>query len=130
MILTVVVKVTICLSLVVAAFRASDAISIYAAKFTAGTSTKFDDMLIPLIRRTVKTLVAIIGLLFMAQNLDIQVWSLFAGFSIFGAMVALAGQDMVKNFFGSARGTWMGPGTHSAPVHAPGRGPNLTHRFG
>ena len=100
-ILTVVVKVTICISLVVAAFRASDAISIYATKFTAGTTTKFDDMLIPLIRRTVKTLVAIIGLLFLAQNLDIQVWSLFAGFSIFGAMVALAGQDMVKNFFGS-----------------------------
>ena len=100
-VLTVFVKVTVCLSLVVAAFRASDALSLYAARFTAGTSTKFDDMLIPLVRRTVKTLVAIVGLLFLAQNLDIQVWSLFAGFSIFGAMVALAGQDMVKNFFGS-----------------------------
>jgi MscS family membrane protein len=99
--LTVVVKFTACLSLIVAAFRASDALSIYAANLTAATSTKFDDMLIPLVRRCVKTLVAIIGILFLAQNLDIQVWSLFAGFSIFGAMIALAGQDMVKNFFGS-----------------------------
>lgn len=99
--LTVTVKVTVCVSLVVAAFRASDALSLYALRFTESTSTKFDDMLIPLVRRSAKTLVAIIGALFLAQNLDIEVWSLFAGFSIFGAMVALAGQDMVKNFFGS-----------------------------
>ena len=101
LVLTILVKFTACISLIVAAFRASDALSIYAAGFTSNTSTKFDDMLIPLIRRSVKTLVAIIGILFLAQNLDIQVWSLFAGFSIFGAMVALAGQDLVKNFFGS-----------------------------
>lgn len=100
-ILTVAVKFAACFSLIVAAFRASDALSMYAAHLTASTSTKFDDMLIPLVRRSVKTLVAIVGVLFLAQNLDVEVWSLFAGFSIFGAMVALAGQDLVKNFFGS-----------------------------
>jgi MscS family membrane protein len=99
--LTISVKFTACASLIFAAFRASDALSIYAGHLTAKTASKFDDMLIPLVRRCVKTLVAIVGILFLAQNLDIQVWSLFAGFSIFGAMVALAGQDMVKNFFGS-----------------------------
>lgn len=101
LVLAVVVKVIATLALVTAFFRASDAASVYIGRFTASTSTKFDDMLIPLVRRTLKTLVAIIGILFLAQNLDIEVWSLFAGFSIFGAMVALAGQDTVKNFFGS-----------------------------
>lgn len=100
-ILAIVVKVTACLAVVSACFRASDAASLYFEKITAETPSKFDDMLIPLGRRTFKALVAVIGLLFLAQNLDIEVWSLFAGFSIFGAMVALAGQDMVKNFFGS-----------------------------
>lgn len=99
--LTVTVKIAATCAVITAAFRMSDVLSIYVGTFTASTSTKFDDMLIPLVRRTVKTLVAIIGLLFLAQNLNIEVWSLFAGFSIFGAMVALAGQDMVKNFFGS-----------------------------
>lgn len=99
--LTVLVKFAACASVVVAAFRGSDVLSLYVAQATAKTSTKFDDMLIPLVRRTVKTLVLVIGLLFLCQNLDIEVWSLFAGFSILGAMVALAGQDTVKNFFGS-----------------------------
>ena len=99
--LTVIVKILATGAVITAAFRLSDVLSLYVATFTASTSTKFDDMLIPLVRRTVKTLVAVIGVLFLAQNLNIEVWSLFAGFSIFGAMVALAGQDMVKNFFGS-----------------------------
>ena len=101
LILTASVKVLATFSSVIAAFRVSDAASVYAKSFTAQTTTKFDDMLIPLARRTFKGLVGVLGLLFLAQNLDIEVWSLFAGFSIFGAMVALAGQDMVKNFFGS-----------------------------
>ncbi len=99
--LTGLVKVVITLSAVLSCFRASDAASTYLGRITAKTATKFDDMLIPLVRRTFKTVIGIMALLFLAQNLEIEVWSLFAGFSIFGAMVALAGQDMVKNLFGS-----------------------------
>jgi MscS family membrane protein len=99
--LTVGVKVIATIAVVMASFRVSDVVSLYVTTLTARTATKFDDMLIPLVRRTIKTTIGVIALLFLAQNLDIEVWSLFAGFSIFGAMVALAGQDMVKNFFGS-----------------------------
>lgn len=100
-VLTIAVKVVATIAVITLVFRLSDVASIYIGRVTATTSSKFDDMLIPLVRRSIKTLVAIIGVLFLAQNLNIEVWSLFAGFSIFGAMVALAGQDMVKNFFGS-----------------------------
>ena len=99
--LAVVVKVWATAAAIVSAFRLSDAASLYLNKLSSKTSTKIDDMLIPLARRTFKALVIILGALFLAQNLDIEVWSLFAGFSIFGAMIALAGQDLVKNFFGS-----------------------------
>ncbi len=101
LVLTIAVKIVATGAAILTAFRASDYGARYAARLTSRTVTKFDDMLIPLARRTFKTVVGILGLLFLAQNLDIEVWSLFAGFSIFGAMVALAGQDMVKNFFGS-----------------------------
>lgn len=119
-VLTVIVKVVATISVVTAFFRISDVASIYLSRVTENTSTKIDDMLIPLVRRSLKTIVAIVGILFLAQNLNIEVWSLFAGFSIFGAMVALAGQDMVKNFFGSitvladqpfAVGDWIVVGT-------------------
>ena len=99
--LTVGVKFMATLAIITAIFRMSDALSSYLSTITSTTSTKIDDMLIPLVRRSLKTIVAIVGMLCFAQNLDIEVWSLFAGFSIFGAMVALAGQDTVKNFFGS-----------------------------
>lgn len=101
MILIVLVKISAALALIRAAFRLSDAVSDYASTVSSRTESKFDDMLIPLARRIAKVFVAFLGLLFLAQNLNIEVWSLFAGFSIFGAMVALAGQDMVKNVFGS-----------------------------
>ncbi len=97
----VVVKVVATFAVVVGGFRLSDEASNYASRLSAATESKLDNMLIPLARRSAKVLLAVIALLFLAQNLNIEVWSLFAGFSIFGAMVALAGQDMVKNFFGS-----------------------------
>jgi MscS family membrane protein len=101
LVLAGVIKVVATLAAITVAFRLADAASHYARLLTSRTGSTFDDMLIPLGRRCCKVLLGALGLLFLAQNLDIEVWSLFAGFSIFGAMVALAGQDTVKNFFGS-----------------------------
>lgn len=95
------IKVTATMSAITVAFRMSDAASQYAKTRSQRTASTFDDMLVPLARRSFKVVVGTLGVLFLAQNLDIEVWSLFAGFSVFGAMVALAGQDTVKNFFGS-----------------------------
>ena len=95
------VKVTATLAALTVAFRLADTVSDYAKVLASRTTENFDDMLVPLARRSFKVLVGMLGMLFLAQNLDIEVWSLFAGFSIFGAMIALAGQDTMKNFFGS-----------------------------
>lgn len=86
---------------VLSAYRFCDVLAIFLHHLATRTESTFDDMLVPLVRRSLKVVITILGLLFIAQNLDLEVWSLFAGFSVVGAMVALAGQDMVKNFFGS-----------------------------
>ncbi len=86
---------------VLTAYHSIDLVSLYFARLADRTDSKFDEMLVPLVRRTLKVVVVILGLIFIAQNLNINVWSLFAGFSIVGAAVALAGQDTVRNLFGS-----------------------------
>jgi len=89
------------LATVISLFGLCDLASAYLSGLAAKTPSSRDDMLVPLVRRAVKLFIALLGVIFIAQNLDIEVWSLFAGFSIVGAMVALAGQETVKNFFGS-----------------------------
>ncbi len=86
---------------VLTAYHSIDLVSLYFAHLADRTDSKFDEMLVPLVRRTLKVVIVVLGLIFVAQNLNINVWSLFAGFSIVGAAVALAGQDTVRNLFGS-----------------------------
>ncbi|MGH7752240.1 MAG: mechanosensitive ion channel family protein, partial [Gemmatimonadales bacterium] len=64
------------------------------------TATKFDDQLIPLIRQTLTVFIVLVGVLFVLQNLDVDVGALIAGLGIGGLAVALAAQDTVKNLLG------------------------------
>ncbi len=100
-ILVIIAKIVAAGAAVLASYRLSDTTALYFSMLTSKTQTKFDDMLIPLASRTVKLFITAIAVLFVAQNLNLNVWSLFAGFSVLGAMVALAGKDMVSNLFGS-----------------------------
>lgn len=86
---------------VLTAYYSIDLFSLYFARLADRKDSRMDEMLVPLLRRTLKVTIVVLGLIFVAQNLNINVWSLFAGFSIVGAAVALAGQDTVKNLFGS-----------------------------
>ncbi|MEZ4688586.1 MAG: mechanosensitive ion channel family protein, partial [Bacteroidia bacterium] len=65
------------------------------------TDNKMDDQLVPLVRRILKMLVVAFGVIFILQNLNINVTALLAGVSIGGLALALAAQDTVKNFIGS-----------------------------
>jgi MscS family membrane protein len=66
----------------------------------ARTETKFDDQLIPLVRQTLTVFIVLLGVLFVLQNLDVNVGALIAGLGIGGLAVALAAQDTVKNLIG------------------------------
>jgi hypothetical protein len=71
------------------------------AEKAALTHTKLDDQLVPLLRKSMKVVVVLAGVLFGLQNLDVDVGSLLAGLGIGGIAFALAAKDTVSNFFGS-----------------------------
>jgi MscS family membrane protein len=84
-----------------AAYRLVDLVAAHLIARARGTDTKVDDILIPMGRRALKILVVAFGVLFVAQNLDIDVTSLLAGLGLGGLAFALAAKDTVENLFGS-----------------------------
>ncbi len=74
----------------------------YITRFAVRTKSKIDDMLAPLIRRSLRIVVAILLVAFLAENLyGKPLTSLLAGLGIGALAFALAGQEILKNFFGS-----------------------------
>jgi MscS family membrane protein len=74
--------------------------AIFQAK-AALTESKFDDILIPLVRKSAKVFVVAVGVVFLADNIDVDITSLLAGLGIGGLAFALAAKDTVENVFGS-----------------------------
>ena len=65
------------------------------------TSSKLDDLLAPLIIRSIKTFVVIIGSLSFAEVLSLPLTSLLTGLGIGGIAIAMAAKDTIANVFGS-----------------------------
>ncbi|TVR78928.1 MAG: mechanosensitive ion channel family protein [Chitinophagaceae bacterium] len=85
----------------IALYRGVDLVSLYFERQASKTANTLDDMLVPLLRKSLKVFVVITGVLFILQNLNFNITALLAGLSIGGLAFALAAQDMIKNFFGS-----------------------------
>ncbi len=84
------------------AYNIISVVEIALRRFTARTETKLDDMLVPLIRKTLRLFVIIFAVLLIAENVfrqNIGTW--LAGLGIAGIAVSLAAQDSLKNLFGS-----------------------------
>jgi len=82
-------------------YRLVNILSYYLMKLAMTTESTLDDQLVPLIRKTLKSFVVVVGSLFILQNLNIPIIPLLTGLSIGGLAFALAAQDTIKNFFGS-----------------------------
>ncbi len=95
------VKVFAALTALWAAGRTVDALASYFQTKATRTLTKFDDLLIPMIRRALKIFLAVIGGLFIAENFSIDIKTLLAGLGLGGLAFALAAKDTVENLFGS-----------------------------
>lgn len=79
-----------------------DILSLYLEKLAMKTESTLDDQLVPLVRKTMKTFVVIIGSLFILKHgLQLDIVPFLTGLSIGGLAFALAAQDTIKNFFGS-----------------------------
>ena len=84
------------------AYRAIDIGVDVLARRADKTETKLDDSLVPLLRTTMRLFVTLLGILFVLQNLDVNVSSLVAGLGLGGLAIALAAQDTVRNVLAGA----------------------------
>ena len=82
-------------------YRLVDVFSNVMAKRADDTDTKLDDQLVPLIRKSLKVVTVVLGIIFVLQNMQVDVASLIAGVSLGGLAFTLAARDTVANLFGS-----------------------------
>lgn len=83
-------------------FRLVDVVEHYLRHLTGRTRSALDDQIVPLVRKTLRIFVVIVGLIFIAQNIfQWDVSSLLAGLGLGGLAFALAAKEMVANLFGS-----------------------------
>lgn len=99
--LNVVGSFVLAIGAIFAAWRFSDLLCDFLRAKAQQTENKFDDMLVPLLRRTLKTFVVLAGVAFVASKLTDDVWRVIAGVSIGGAVLAFAFKDSVENVFGT-----------------------------
>ncbi len=86
---------------VFAAYRLVDVLCDFLGERAAKTENKFDDMLVPLARRTLKVFVAIVGLLFVASRLSNDFWGIVAGLGLGSLAIGFAARDSIENLFGT-----------------------------
>ena len=100
-VLLVAVKFFAVVSAVWTAFRMIDLLSSYLLKKSQKTATKFDDLLIPLVSRTLKVFSVCVGIVLFAEMFNLKVYGLLSGLGLGGLAVALAAKDTLGNIFGS-----------------------------
>lgn len=83
------------------ALKIVDYVSLLFEKRAEATANKFDDVLIPMLKKTSKVIVVSFGILLIAHSLTFDIASIVAGLGIGGVAVALAAKDTISNFFGS-----------------------------
>jgi MscS family membrane protein len=101
LILLVAVKILAGFAGVWGAYRLVDLLTQYMRYHADQTDNKVDDVLVPLIGKTLKVFVTVIGIVFIAANLNLNVSSLLASLGLGGLAFALAAKDVVQNLFGS-----------------------------
>ena len=88
------------LAIVMIAYRAIEILMDVLARRASKTESMLDDRLVPLLRTSMRLFVTFVGILFLLQNLDVNVSSLIAGLGLGGLAIALAAQDTVRNVLG------------------------------
>lgn len=85
-----------------ALYNLVDVVELAILRVSGRTANRLDDMVVPLIRKSLRIFIIVVFFLVVAQNVfgvDITGW--LAGLGIAGLAVSLAAQDSVKNLFGS-----------------------------
>lgn len=97
-----VTAVLIIIALTYVIYQSVELLDFWMRRLTAKTATTLDDMMVPIVRKTLRTVTVILGSVQIANQLsDKPITSILAGLGVGGLAVALAAQDTIKNFFGS-----------------------------
>jgi MscS family membrane protein len=84
------------------AYRQVDVLDAWIKRFARDDSVNVDQMLIPIVGKSIRVAVVILIILQAAQTLSDQpITSILAGIGIGGLALGLAAQDTIRNFFGS-----------------------------
>ncbi len=94
-------SVILSLAGIVAAWRSVDLVCDFLRGRAERTQNKFDDMLVPLLRRTLKIFVVLAGIAYIASQGTEDLWKLIAGIGLGGAVLAFAFKDSLENVFGT-----------------------------
>ena len=100
-ILLVATSVMLILAAVNAGFKFADLLGMFFSHRAKHTENKLDDLLVPLLTKSAKILLVIVGFIYFAQAIDVQISPLLAGLGIGGIGFAFAAQNSIENFFGS-----------------------------
>lgn len=84
-----------------ALFRLLDVVSRHAMRAAERSATRLDDQLVPLLRKTVKVILAVVIAVSVVDKLGGSITSLVASLSVGGLALALAAKDTIANVFGS-----------------------------
>jgi MscS family membrane protein len=99
---TKIVQAVAAVALAYAVFRLVDVFEHYLLRWTGKTRTRIDDMLVPVIRKSLRATIAIIATLWIADGiLDAEIRAILVSAGVGGIAVALAAKDTIANFFGS-----------------------------
>ena len=89
-------------ALAYALFRLVDVAEYYLLRWTSKTRTRLDDMLVPVVRKSLRVTIAIVAALWIADGiLHAQVRAILLSAGVGGIAIALAAKDTIANFFGS-----------------------------
>ncbi|MHC4616590.1 MAG: mechanosensitive ion channel family protein [Planctomycetota bacterium] len=83
-------------------YRLVDVAEYYLNRIVGRTQTKLDDMLVPVVRRSLRVTIAIVAALLISESiLGANVKSLLLSAGVGGIAIALAAKETIANFFGS-----------------------------
>lgn len=71
------------------------------ARWADKTPSKYDNLLVPFVRKTAKTIVFLVGVMMVLDNLGVNLTAALGTLAVGGLAISLAGKETVANVFGT-----------------------------
>jgi MscS family membrane protein len=82
-------------------YRLVDLLCGYLAARARKTKSKYDDLLVPMLSKSLKLIVSVMGLAFLTETFNWPLSKVLAGLGIGGLAFGFAARETIQNFFGS-----------------------------